>query len=243
MGFTRVRDPHTGERIQVDFRRWLSIVWADIVAHPDPEEWRRHLGAGTGVDYAEGIRCTDPRRMAVYFAKYGHGASKEYQHHVPPQWLLARLRCEDCDTVYVEHGDDPCPSCGSYEAELIEEAGGTGRMWGYWGLRPVLAVREVTPQVGIQAGRVMRRWYRAKGLIRKITVQRVDQATGRIYTRHSTVRKKLFTHNRGFAVVNDGPAFASQLARYLNQLADPGPSNGTETLRAAPTPGALQAPR
>jgi hypothetical protein len=243
MGFTRVRDPHTGERIQVDFRRWLSIVWADIVAHPDPEEWRRHLGAGTGVDYAEGIRCTDPRRMAVYFAKYGHGASKEYQHHVPPQWLLARLRCEDCDTVYVENGDDPCPSCGSYEAELIEEAGGTGRIWGYWGLRPVLAVREVTPQVGIQAGRVMRRWYRAKGLIRKITVQRVDQATGRIYTRHSTVRKKLFTHNRGFAVVNDGPAFASQLARYLNQLADPGPSNGTETLRAAPTPGALQAPR
>jgi hypothetical protein len=139
MGFTRVRDPHTGERIQVDFRRWLSIVWADIVAHPDPEEWRRHLGAGTGVDYAEGIRCTDPRRMAVYFAKYGHGASKEYQHHVPPQWLLARLRCEDCDTVYVENGDDPCPSCGSYEAELIEEAGGTGRIWGYWGLRPVLA--------------------------------------------------------------------------------------------------------
>jgi RNA polymerase subunit RPABC4/transcription elongation factor Spt4 len=224
MGFTRVRDPHTGEA--VDFRRWLSIVWADIVAHPDPEQWRRHLAAGTGVDYAEGIRCSDPRRMAVYFAKYGHGGAKDYQHQVPPQWLSARLRCQDCDTVYVENGDDPCPACGSYEAELIEEAGGTGRIWGYWGLRPVFAVREVTPQVGIQAGRVMRRWYRAKRLTKKITVQRVERATGRVYIRHTTVRKKLFTHNRGFAIVNDGPAFASLLAHYLTQLADPGRDPG-----------------
>ncbi len=35
------------------------------------EERRKHLLAGTGVDYAEGIKITDPRRMAVYCAKYG----------------------------------------------------------------------------------------------------------------------------------------------------------------------------
>jgi hypothetical protein len=232
MGMARVRDPHTGEPIRVDFRRWLSIVWADIVAHPDPEQWRRHLAAGTGVDYAEGIRCIDPRRMAVYFAKYGHGGAKDYQHQVPPQWLSARLRCADCDTAYFENGDDPCPACGSYEAELIEEAGGAGRIWGYWGLRPVLAAREVTPAVGIQIGRVMRRWYRAKRLTRKITVQRVDQVTGRVYTRRSTVRKKLFVHNRGFAVVNDGPAFAAQLARYLNSLEGAGLPCGAATVVA-----------
>jgi hypothetical protein len=191
------------------------------------------------VDYAEGIRCTDPRRVAVYFAKYGHGgASKDYQHQVPPQWLSARLRCQDCDTVYFENGDDPCPTCGSYEAELIEEPGGTGRIWGYWGLRPMLAVREVTPQVGIQAGRIMRRWYRAKRLTKKITVQRVDQGTGRVYTRHSTVRKKLFVHNRGFAIVNDGPAFAAQLARYLNSLETVGLAGGGDTARLAPVGGA-----
>jgi hypothetical protein len=136
------------------------------------------------------------------------------------------MRCEDCGTEYSEpdgEGEEAfCPVCGAYTAQLVEGPGGTGRFWGYWGLRPVIAVRQVTPMLGIQAGRIMRRWYRAKHLTKKVTVQRVDRATGRIYTRRSTVRKQLFIHNRGFAVVNDGPAFATQLARYLNQLAEPG---------------------
>jgi hypothetical protein len=78
MGFTTITDPETGQPIEVDFRRWLSITWADIVAHPDPEQRRKHRAAGTGVDYAEGIRFTDPRRIAVYFAKYGTAGSKDY---------------------------------------------------------------------------------------------------------------------------------------------------------------------
>jgi hypothetical protein len=45
---------------------------------------------------------------------------------------------------------------------------------------------------------------------------RVEQPTGRVYYRRSHKRKRLFAHNRGFVIVNDGPAFASQLARYLN---------------------------
>ena len=52
MGTTTVPDPATGAPIRVDFKRWLSITWADIVAHPDEEQRRRHLAAGTGVDYA-----------------------------------------------------------------------------------------------------------------------------------------------------------------------------------------------
>jgi ribosomal protein S17 len=79
----------------------------------------------------------------------------------------------------------------------------------------VLAVRQVTPAIGIQAGRVMRRWYRAKRLTKQITVERVDRATGRVYVRRSRIRKRLFAHNRGFAAVNGGPAFDSQLARYF----------------------------
>ena len=46
--------------------------------------------------------------------------------------------------------------------------------------------------------------------------ERVDQATGRITYRTTTVRKTLFSGNRGFVTVNDGPAMASQLARYLS---------------------------
>ena len=69
--------------------------------------------------------------------------------------------------------------------------------------------------MGIAAGRVLRRWYRADGLIKQVTVVRVEQATGRISYRRSSKRKGLFPHNRGFITVNNGPAFASQLARYL----------------------------
>ncbi|PZS15424.1 MAG: hypothetical protein DLM60_17415 [Pseudonocardiales bacterium] len=55
-------DPDTGQDIQVDSRRWLLITWADIVAHPDPEERRTHRLAGTEVDYAGGIKLTDRPR-------------------------------------------------------------------------------------------------------------------------------------------------------------------------------------
>lgn len=82
---TRVRRRSAvGDGLQ--FREWLSAVWADIVAHPDPEQRRRHLAAGTGVDYAEGMRASDPRRLAVYFTKHGTYRDKEYQHEVPELW-------------------------------------------------------------------------------------------------------------------------------------------------------------
>jgi hypothetical protein len=124
------------------------------------------------------------------------------------------LVCDDCGAEY-DPDRDECPDCGSLDAELVDVGGGPGRFWGYRGLRAVLAVRQVTPAVGIQAGRILRRWYRAKGLTKKVSVPRVEQATGRVRIRHATVRKRLFLHNRGFAIVSDGPAFASQLARYL----------------------------
>jgi hypothetical protein len=215
MGFVEVFDPAIGAMRSADFRTWVSITWAELVNHPDPEQRRRHRAAGTGVDYAEGIKLTDPRRMAVYFAKYGTVGGKEYQHHVPDEWCQGRLRCDDCASEYDEHDDDPCATCGSYSAKLIDLTIRSGRFWGYRGLRPVLAVRQVSPHIGVRAGRIMRRWYRAKRLTKKITVPRVERATGRIRTRSSMTRKRVFAQNRGFATVNDGPGFASQLAKYL----------------------------
>ena len=212
-GTAPVTDPETGQRRWVDFRRWLSITWAEIVAHPAPEERRKHLLAGTGVDYAQGVKLTDPRRMAVYFAKYGSGGGKEYQHRVPSEWLTTVLVCTDCTAEYDEDRDE-CPECGCPDADVVEQ-GSVGRFWGYRGLHRALAVRQVTPDVGIAAGRIARRWYRAKGLTREVTVQRVQQATGRITYRGSRVRKQLFPQGRGFVCVNDGSAFASQVARYL----------------------------
>jgi len=229
MGTTSVNDSETGQPVRVDFKRWLSITWADIVAHPDPEQRRRHLAAGTGVDYAQGIKLTDPRRMAVYFAKYGAAAAgKEYQHRVPEAWLTSCLICLECGSEYDQDLDE-CPDCGCPDADLVEH-GSAGRFWGYRGLRRELAIRQVTPRVGIAAGRIARRWYRSKGLTRQVTVPRVDQATGRITYRRTTVRKTLFAHGRGFICVNDGPALASQLARYLSSL-DPHPPRSGSRVR------------
>ena len=172
----------------------------------------RHEAAGTGVDYAEGIKLTDRRRMAVYFAKYGTGSAKDYQHRVPAEWLDSYLVCEDCGTDY-DSDRDECPECGSLDAQLIG-TGGAGRFWGYRGLRPVLATREVTPEVGILAGRVLRRWYKAKGLITKVRRPHVDHTAGRVTYRKTTTRKQLFRANRGFATMNDNPATAAQLGSF-----------------------------
>jgi hypothetical protein len=164
-----------------------------------------------------GIKLTDPRRMAVYFAKYGTGGRKDYQHRVPPEWLSITLVCEDCGAEY--HADrDECPDCGCLDAELVETGTGPGRFWGYRALTPVLAARQVTPDIGIAAGRVLRRWYRAKGLTKTVLVERVEQATGRVRVRRTRKRRRLFVHGRGFACVNDGPAFTSRLARHLVAL-------------------------
>ena len=148
---------------------------------------------------------------------------------VPPEWIDTYLVCDDCGQDYPEDRDE-CPDCGCFEAEVVE-VGSAGRFWGYRGLRPVLAVRQVTPEDGIRAGRVLRRWYRAKGLTKRVRHQRVDQATGRVTYRTTTVRKRLFAANRGFVTINDGPAMASQLARYLT--APPGHSAPSSLARRA----------
>lgn len=70
------------------FPQWLSATWADIVSHPDPVERMRHERAGTGVDFAEGLRASDPRRVAVYFLKHGGASGKEYQHVLPAPWRV-----------------------------------------------------------------------------------------------------------------------------------------------------------
>lgn len=78
--------PHGMTTDGENFRTWLSRSWAEIVAHPDPDEFARHRAAGTGIDWNEGLRSTDPKRVSVYFTKHGAFQAKEYQHCVPESW-------------------------------------------------------------------------------------------------------------------------------------------------------------
>ncbi|HWB37866.1 MAG TPA: hypothetical protein VHA75_17760 [Rugosimonospora sp.] len=75
-----------GRGTGLPFKQWLSLVWAAIVAHPDPEQYRRHVRAGTGVDYAQGLRMRNPQAAVTYFAKHSDFSGKEYQHIVPEPW-------------------------------------------------------------------------------------------------------------------------------------------------------------
>jgi hypothetical protein len=172
-----MRVPFTPARDGRGFVKWLSETWADVVGHPDPEERARHITAGTGVDFNEGLRSTDPRRIAVYFTKHSSAnfGDKEYQHVVPAEWR--------------------------------EKA---GRFWGYWGLEKATTYVEVPMQDSIDAARLLRRWSRAQGTTRQSRVWRSG--------RWRKVRRRVhrMASSQGFVCVNDGPAMAWQIARYLD---------------------------
>lgn len=192
----------------VAFPEWLSLAWADVVAHPDPEQRRRHLLAGTGVDYKEGARATDPKRLAVYFTKHGGAAGgKEYQHRVPAAWLLDAAGRTPADEGYTFPADGP------------------GRFWGYSGLDRVRAEVLIDRDRYLRARRTLRRLAAAKGMTRTVRVPRRQPdangvVTGRRGPGYRTVTRRTgyLTHGGlagGWLCVNDGPGTASALARWL----------------------------
>nr|WP_244232308.1 MULTISPECIES: hypothetical protein [Mycobacterium] len=187
------------------FAHWLSEAWAQVVNHPDPAQKARHRLAGTAIDVRNGLKACDPKRLAIYFTKHSspnlHG-DKEYQHIVPELWR--------------------------------QPGHGPGRFWGVYGLKKAIAVVEVTQDAYLAARRIVRRWSRSQAIYgnpdssfptavvpRTATrlVPRVGQNTG-VVTHRSVRRRRAFCNQGGlaggYALVNDGPAFASNLAAALS---------------------------
>lgn len=186
------------------FAQWLSETWAQVVHHPDPEQKARHRLAGTAIDVRSGLKACDPKRLAIYFTKHSspnpHGG-KEYQHIVPELWR--------------------------------QPGRGPGRFWGVYGLKKAIAVVEVAQDAYLAARRIVRRWSRNQTVYgdssdrfptavvpRTATrlVPRVDSNIGVV--KHRRVRRRRNLCGRGglaggYALVNDGPAFAVQLARAI----------------------------
>ena len=188
------------------FRAWLSITWADIVAHPDPVERMRHEQAGTGVDYSEGQRARDPKRAAVYFGKHGSFAAKDYQHSVPESWLASK---QTVGRFWGYRGLKKVHGAATIDFDTMLLLGRTLRRYGtrtrVWNadtgaheFRPVL--RTVYRQRGTRSG-----WTRDGEYV---TVPRL---------RRTTVRATRMTGpmSAGFLLVNDGPGTARVLARVL----------------------------
>lgn len=187
------------------FAQWLSETWARVVDHPDPEQRARHLLAGTAVDVRNGLKACDPKRLAIYFTKHSspnlHG-DKEYQHIVPELWQ--------------------------------QPGRGPGRFWGVYGLRKSIAIVEVAQDAYIAARRIVRRWSRSQAVygnpasrfptdvIPRMAIRlvpRLDRATGVVKYRRVRRRRTLCNQGGlagGYALVNDGPAFASRLSAALS---------------------------
>lgn len=198
--------PHGTSKDGLIFREWLSRTWADVVAHPEPDEYARHVRAGTGVDYAEGQRARDPKRVGVYFSKHASFAAKEYQHVVPVEWE--------------EPGNTPGRFWGYWglrkktvvvevEPAVAVIAGRTLRRWA--------AAQRVTHEVTrprVRRGRAVSAYQEVVGLAGKLLLESQEPTR----YRKTRTRARRMRSNRGFVMVNSGPEMASQLARYLAQL-------------------------
>jgi hypothetical protein len=196
--------PQTPGKSELPFATWLSETWAETVDHPDTEQKIRHRLAGTAIDILSGLRACDPKRLAIYFTKHSspnNHSDKEYQHIVPEQWQ--------------------------------EPGKGPGRFWGVYGLHKATAVAEITQDTYLAARRIIRRWSRNQAsyanpdsrfptaVVPRTAhriVQRVDRSTGKV-THRQVRRRRLVCDqgglNGGYALVNDGPAFAAQLSRAV----------------------------
>ena len=171
------------------FRRWLSRSWSEVVDHPDPVQRARHEAAGTGVDFAPGLGWSDPKRIAVYFAKHAapnNASSKEYQHRVPELWQKPHA--------------------------------GPGRFWGVAGLERAVGRIEVSEREWIVIRRLLHRMSRSvttygQDCVRShpatstVLVPRLRR--GKLVKRRQTRRVHRFGGSRllgGFHLANDGPA-------------------------------------
>ena len=107
------------------------------------------------------------------------------------------------------------------------------------GLKKATAKVEISEDNYLNARRILRRWSRQQAIYAdvgcrfpsevvprtaKVSVPRVDPETGRVNFRRVRRRRQLFSQGGlagGFVLSNNGPEFASQLARALSVWAVP----------------------
>jgi hypothetical protein len=199
--FTVVPDGRTSAGKQ--FREWLSAAWSAVVNHPDPDEYRRHLAAGTGVDYAAGLRSSDPRRIAVYFSKHGLYAAKGYQNEVPLEWQEPG---KGPGRFWGVWGLERCAKAVEVTPQAATAASRVMRRWA--------RAQGITHEVTVwrtRGGVPVSAYPEVEGLAGAMMVE----ARGRARRRKVRRPVKRMYRGRGWISLNDGPVFALEVARYL----------------------------
>ncbi len=204
----RGRSHDRGRGAGLPFREWLSVTWAGIVDHPDPIQYLNHLGAGTGIDLAEGLRAKDPKRIAVYYTKHGAYSAKEYQNVVPDEWR--------------QPGCGPGRFWGYWGLHRLTRAAEIGPQPAAWVARLMRRhsrAQGVTREVRAprtRGGRPVAVGWDVRGLAGAQMLER-DRHTG---TRRVRRRVERVRYGAGWLSVNDGPRFAADIARYLATIFD-----------------------
>lgn len=215
------------------FRAWLSENWTDIVDPDDTpdrsdcsSERSRHLSAGTGLDYAQGTKSLDPKRLAVYFSKHGSFAAKDYQHNVPEEWQ-APGRGPGRFWGYWQL--EPVRSSvelteAEYQliARTLRKRAARARVWdpstsSYRWVKAMQRKRVTRNETEVLATEPTKRGVR-------VTEARIVKTR----TRSTRVPVRRFTRTSGYLCVNDGPSVALDLARLLGACAP------VETVPATP---------
>jgi len=199
--FTMVPDGRTAEGQH--FREWLSATWAAVVGHPDPEEYRKHAIAGTGVDYAAGLRSKDPRRIAVYFSKHGLFEAKGYQNEVPAEWQEPG---KGPGRFWGFWGLERATTAVEVPPDAATLAARVMRRWAH--------AQGITREVRVRRtrGGAVRSDY--PDVIGLAGAQLVEARTAR--RRKVRRRVQRMYRGRGWISLNDGPEFAMAVARYLD---------------------------
>jgi hypothetical protein len=188
----------------ITVREFVLLTWARIVG-AQGEDRAKHERAGTAVDFAEGAKYTDPKRLAVYFTRHTAKGSKSkaYQHQAPDdfgkvgRWWGYR---------HLEH----CTSTVQLDESLVVD---TRRF-----LRALERARYQRTVVDVKGNRPV---YEMRPAARPLRVRRVNRTTGEIRRRsvnRRRVTKSLYGSAGGFLLVNDGPEVTAALAVFLHQL-------------------------
>jgi len=172
------------------FGAWLAATWADIVGAP----------ARTDVSYKTGMRCTDPKRLAIYFSKHGAWSTKEYQNQVPAEW---REQGKLPGRFWGYWNLQPCTMVVPLRkrehlliSRTLRHLSERSHVWNPDTRRVdvVCATREIT-----------------------VKRHRTDPLTGEVRVRKRKVRRRVrrLKYHRGFVCLNDAPGMAAVLARLV----------------------------
>jgi hypothetical protein len=189
--------PAVGDGLRIT--QWVSVVWADVVNHPDPDQRAAMVRSGTRVSFEEAARYKDPKRVANYFTKHGLYRGKEYQNEPPQEW-----DGKPVGRFWGYHNLSPMVAVadidGGRDVRVVK------RTLRRWAARRRVWDAGQNRYVWVGAGKsvlvMQRRWNKELGAYELRQVK--------VWGPRTRLRGK-----SGTVLVNDGPAMARQLAQFV----------------------------